>query len=535
MIDWLGSVAPKTLALLTKSDDPLIRKRVALYPKTAPNLLEILTMDDHLDIQLAVAKNGQTPESSLFTLFATENLALQTAVLQNPKLTSAALLTLWDGLNSELHPLALSHANFPLEILMQVYPTAKGPLLRAIAQNPKLPASVLSELATNANHYVREQVAKHHSTPPEILAQLTADLNSYVVEAAIKNPNIASSVLESLWITQPQLHVAIAQNVKTPQALLEAALASQDRYLVRATAGNPNVLAHHDLFFAKHQDDTIRLAFAQNPRLPLEYIYYLAADEKAAVRQAVLQHSNLTTSLRELCRYHRTYQLPVHASEAMIRQDFFEALLTLTPKTLVRLIKKMCFEPAMLALLAHHEAYIVRREIARSQQTSQKLLCQLADDPEVPVRQAVAKNPKTQAAILEKLNADVPSVRRSLAENPQIPAYLLEIILRSDDDSIMAMAVANPTITPLELRFHSQSSLPLVRRNVAKNVITPPEILTQLAKDPEACVREYVAKNHQTPLRIIYELTEDVDPIVSRNAIRTYDYWAQSVQLQSKA
>ncbi|MGL4952270.1 MAG: HEAT repeat domain-containing protein, partial [Culicoidibacterales bacterium] len=328
------------------------------------------------------------------------------------------------------------------------------------------------------------------------------------------------------------LHETIARNPKAPQALLEAAVASQERYLVRAAAANPSIVAFHDLFFAKHQDDTIRLTFAQNPRLPLEYIYYLSADEKAAVRQAVLTHPNLTTSLRELCRYHRTYKLPVHASENMIRQDFFEALITLTPKTLVRLIKRNLFEPAMVALLVDHEDYTVRREIARSQVTLTEVLTKLAADEEVAVRQAVAKNPVTPAQLLEKLNDDIPSVRRALAENPAIPAYLLEIVLHSADASVLAIAVANPNLTPVELMLYSLSTIPLVRRNVAKNPVTPAEILSRLAKDQEVCVREQVAKNQKTPLQIIYQLTEDSDPIVSRNAIRTYDYWAQAAELR---
>ncbi|MGL6248418.1 MAG: HEAT repeat domain-containing protein, partial [Culicoidibacterales bacterium] len=243
-------------------------------------------------------------------------------------------------------------------------------------------------------------------------------------------------------------------------------------------------------------------------------------------------HPNLTTSLRELCRYHRTYKLPVHASENMIRQDFFEALITLTPKTLVRLIKRNLFEPAMVALLVDHEDYTVRREIARSQVTLTEVLTKLAADEEVAVRQAVAKNPVTPAQLLEKLNDDIPSVRRALAENPAIPAYLLEIVLHSADASVLAIAVANPNLTPVELMLYSLSTIPLVRRNVAKNPVTPAEILSRLAKDQEVCVREQVAKNQKTPLQIIYQLTEDSDPIVSRNAIRTYDYWAQAAELR---
>ncbi|MGL6249118.1 MAG: hypothetical protein ACRC3A_08455, partial [Culicoidibacterales bacterium] len=334
MIDWLGSVSPKTLAILTKSDDHYMRQRVATYAKTSPELLEILAKDTVHAIQVAVAKNPQTSQVVLTSLFLTENRDLQTAVLQNPVLTTEQLVDFWEKLPTELQPFALAHPNFPLVKLIELYAEVRGPLLRAIAENPQTPADILAELARNKNHYVREQVAKHAQTPTEVLKVLTTDQNSYVIESAIKNPQILAETLEQIWITRPALHETIARNPKAPQALLEAAVASQERYLVRAAAANPSIVAFHDLFFAKHQDDTIRLTFAQNPRLPLEYIYYLSADEKAAVRQAVLTHPNLTTSLRELCRYHRTYKLPVHASENMIRQDFFEALITLTPKTL---------------------------------------------------------------------------------------------------------------------------------------------------------------------------------------------------------
>ncbi|MGL4624842.1 MAG: hypothetical protein ACRCWD_08170, partial [Culicoidibacterales bacterium] len=61
MIDWLGSIAPKTLLTLAQSTDPLIRKRVAAYTKTNLDLLVYLATDTDPNVQYAVAQNPQTP------------------------------------------------------------------------------------------------------------------------------------------------------------------------------------------------------------------------------------------------------------------------------------------------------------------------------------------------------------------------------------------------------------------------------------------------------------------------------------------
>ncbi|MGL6007983.1 MAG: hypothetical protein ACRC1D_00855, partial [Culicoidibacterales bacterium] len=114
MIDWLGSVSPKTLAILTKSDDHYMRQRVATYAKTSPELLKILAKDTVHLIQVAVAKNPQTAPAVLTSLFLTDNRDLQTAVLQNSGLTTEQLVEFWEKLPIELQPFALAHPNFPL-------------------------------------------------------------------------------------------------------------------------------------------------------------------------------------------------------------------------------------------------------------------------------------------------------------------------------------------------------------------------------------------------------------------------------------
>ncbi len=192
---------------------------------------------------------------------------------------------------------------------------------------------------------------------------------------------------------------------------------------------------------------------------------------------------------------------------------------------------------------------------AKDERTSAKTLTRLAKSADDDVRRACAANPRTPAAALEMLAHDrEPVVRASAARNPRLPEDALGSLPLDSDIRVRSAALKNPSsknvaadqtevtsnpgphklrLTPVDLQematnkraevriqaaYHHNATPGLlaflggerrsvqVRRVVAANPNTPPEVLRSLADDKDADVRRAVAFNSATPSDALAEL-----------------------------
>jgi len=105
---------------------------------------------------------------------------------------------------------------------------------------------------------------------------------------------------------------------------------------------------------------------------------------------------------------------------------------------------------------------------------SVEVLEQLAQDPNVYARRAVAQNPNTPPSVLTRLAQDPDNyVRWGVAWNVNTPPSLLTRLAQDPNAD--------------------------VRWEVALNASTSPAVLTRLARDPSAAMRQAVAGNANTP------------------------------------
>jgi hypothetical protein len=130
------------------------------------------------------------------------------------------------------------------------------------------------------------------------------------------------------------------------------------------------------------------------------------------------------------------------------------------------------FEPADLLLIAKH-CPSARPAVAAATKAAE-LLATLAADADGSVREAVADNPRTPAASLERLADDaLSSVRMAVAGNLSTPAATLEKLARD--------------------------AVNYVRWGVANNQVSPPALLKALTEDPDFHVRNQAKQNPNTP------------------------------------
>ena len=181
----------------------------------------------------------------------------------------------------------------------------------------------------------------------------------------------------------------------------------------------------------------------------------------------------------------------------------------------------------------------VRINLAVRRTTSPDALARLAGDPDIVVRQSVAKNnatPPETLALLAEGRSPYSDVRRSVANNNATPPDILTR-LAEDPDPGIRRGVAGNRVTPPETVWRLASDAdervrwvanlyegrPRTTRAeeskklqalVALKDNTPPETFARLAEDPDITVRHSVAWNNATPSDTLARLAEDKDEFV---------------------
>ena len=146
---------------------------------------------------------------------------------------------------------------------------------------------------------------------------------------------------------------------------------------------------------------------------------------------------------------------------------------------------------------------IGRAALAVHPATPVEVLKDLAQDDASEVRRGVAINPVTPVEILAMLAKDKnQGVRHNVAHHPAIPVeirtqVLTELAKNKDIDE--RRYIARYSDSPVILAMLARDEVSDVRRDVAKNLASPIEVLTTLGKDKETLVRWAVAENPATP------------------------------------
>ena len=101
---------------------------------------------------------------------------------------------------------------------------------------------------------------------------------------------------------------------------------------------------------------------------------------------------------------------------------------------------------------------------------------------------------------LEELAKDEDrDVRKTVAANPSTPPEVLAELAKDEYWSTHRAVAKNPSTPPEVLAELAKDEWNEVRANVALNPSTPPEVLIELAKDKEWFVRDLAAQNPNTP------------------------------------
>jgi hypothetical protein len=202
-----------------------------------------------------------------------------------------------------------------------------------------------------------------------------------------------------------------------------------------------------------------------------------------------------------------------------------------------------------LVELAQDEHTDVRCKVARNYNTPKDILDKLSDDNCLNVRIGVAGNPYTSESVLEKLAIDKDyQVRSKVAAHEKTPIAILEQ-LASDKSAIVRLAALDNPLMPIALfnslmeklvasniKIIEDYKLPLlfiewgishdrenIRIAIANNPYLEENHLSRLAEDKAVAVRLALLKHSEISNRLLVKLSEDEDQSIG---------WMAALQLR---
>lgn len=339
---------------------------------------------------------------------------------------------------------------------------------RALAKNPKSSAALLEKLSHSSDKTTRNYVVLHPNSPKEVLVKLAHQFPADF----FKNP-----AFDWMLIEDPDLMQRIGGNVlgsllkrpDCPQSFLNWAV--------------------------KHGTEKERLAVAMNSEASIEALQQLVVCG-GAVAEAAKNHQRMWSPAAE--------SDPIHVLEDEVRKAFGDLYWRVDEtwrRSLIGPAQWKALSPKAKLEVTSISNPLQQFTTPESDPNSPvDLLEQLASDPDLKVRQDVAKNPRTSLKALTILAADKSErVRVAVAEHSLCGPALLDQLAADPYWGLRAVVAMHPLCSKTLLLKLADDPEPAVRAAVAGNQACPQDLFPELVTDKSDSVRRAVAANPACP------------------------------------
>jgi ribosomal protein L17 len=376
-----------------------------------------------------------------------------------------------------------------------------------LLKQPELPDFFLSSAANHSNPEILYLVAKHPNTPDNALEEM-----------ARRNPKdtpLGLSIIKRQYVSEQVLSTIVEHSAIAVRLCLAKNPATSGNILAKLAIvreANPNF------------QQEIHLKLAKNPNTPIQVIYGLLKKRdtygKRKIKQAISQRSDLPISIiiDLACDFqiHATNSL---AKNLSIGADVLVELANHPELQVRQMVVRHPNVPQTVLDRAVTTAEL-RQYVAENISTPADLLVELVKSGEEEILKAIATNPSATASVLESITK-TRSQDILIAQHPNATTKLLQQILwrlAMDERLSVRKYVAKHPHTPIDILIAWVQKQPELRLFIAQNPSISPEIIEQLAEDASAKVREALAYNSITPSYILEKLAK-VSQIAVRQAV----------------
>lgn len=440
-----STAALETLAKCPREE---IRHSVAVREHAPGQVLKLLAKDKSRHVRLATAGNPSTPPDALTALARLTDPGIRCAVAGNPSAPLHVLERLAaDADTGVCMAVAANAALAPalqLEILNRMASGSDSWRVSLVAKSPALPAvtrnTLFQRLALDEDERARGYAAENPATPPALLEALSLDPVARVRICAAGNQSLpAESLLRLSRDDSVEVRKAVAGNPSTPEAAFMALVEDRDRSVLTSLASNQSAgipfreaalmkLARFEDDSRNYEGEYARRTAAAHQLTPPATLTTLAGDKDLEVVMAVARNkatpaATRATALERLASFPDSWGGRVAAGHPETPLPVLHQLAqSEDTAVLVELVENRAAPLALRATLAEalcrDAALEVRRAMAESDATPERLLVEMAQRDFWIVRLAAVNNPSfpsdRRQAALDALTEEVRSALEPL-------------------------------------------------------------------------------------------------------------------------
>lgn len=371
------------------------------------------------------------------------------------------------------------------------------PPVCGLAANPSLPADLLDHFVACADAELCLDLAERADLSPEQVRTLAARGGTATVIRLIQRRLVTSVEVDT---TDPEIQLALVDQGDAPEEWARALAAHADPSVRRGLAAASGVPADVLTTLAQDQNIEVVAEVARSPRLTASLAARLAEHPHMAVRRAVATNENTPPSL--LAALADGAQIPLarfcYGCDGTVEPPpgfrchgwHEDALIDLQ----YAIVANPSTPPSVAGDFASHLKPYVRWVLALRRDLSQDVYWRLAEDPIPDVRGNVAKNPAIDKSLVRRMALDTYDVRRQLPHNPNIPLDVLtDIASTTKIGPTLLPRIASAT--PDEVESLCRSPVAAIRMALAERPDLPADVVNLLAEDADAKVLKSLAPN----------------------------------------
>jgi 3-methyladenine DNA glycosylase AlkC len=518
------------LEALALDSHELVRSAVASNSGTPALVLEALANDPHEFVRQSVGRNLKSPQSLLQALAKDTCESVRLQVAWNSNILTPVLEQLSKDSSSKVRLAVAGKSNAAPQVLEAM---ANDTLLvrLELAGNPSTPAAALRKLAASSEVQILKKVVVHKAAADSLLALMIDDgQEEQVLASMLLNPAIAPELAgrvarillsdvkplasgyykQQLTAAVPSMRHACAVGDtlhfggKDPN---KTVLAKRPMAALMALCAGPFIEPSRIARVAGSTDWLIRAAVARNMGTPEGLLKKLSSDAHplvstlaktrsgGAAARVLAPEQSATSSVMDLSRA---------ASEVFqrLRKDeklsfIFTDCAWCDQGSVADLLRSLG-ECDKWGAMTSQALDLVLADLCQIERDAFLLKC--TEAPSEVLRGVVAERADCPVAILRRLAKDKSAqvlevvIRRLPAE--ELARVIPRIAARSGTE---IEELSRLTVNVDLLRALSVSKSLFVRKGVAGNASSPPQVLENLLSDPE--VRDELAKNPNTSPR----------------------------------
>ncbi|AFZ03248.1 hypothetical protein [Calothrix sp. PCC 6303] len=465
-----------------------IRRGVALHQNTPVSILENLSKAKDSQVRMAVAENKKTPKYLLETLAYDRSIVVRYAIVENPNTPSSIIEKLSSSKNQNTRERAALSGNATPEMLQQLAQDFHYYVRRNVAANPKTPVAALARLMDDID-YVRSHLARNPNLNDEILTRLATDKYTEVRVAVAQHPKTSVSLLAKLASdTEKRVRCEVVRNPNTPEDIITQLADDPSEYIQHEVERAKKARKLHDI----HKEDKLQtnhaIKAACSLDTPIEKLLELAQSKDTRI---------LIPAISNLCQK-LTFKADISTTileelAAISHVNFFENVLL----ELYTAIARHPNTPShTLEQLSKRSNASLRRLIIDNPNISVSHLEQFLQDKSHEVRHAALLAYKQKSP---QITTDCNFLKEwETITNPNTPIHKLIELTRSQW-ILIREALAQYTNSTLILEILAKDKLKVIKIAVAKNPLTPLNILEKLAECPNT------DKLHQAAVKTLME------------------------------